>query len=103
MPTSNRTKVERRKMVLDKTGGRCAHCGRLASSQSQTIDHFVARSEGGRFDLRNLMPLCRQCNQARGSERIGDPGAYYCFAPSWVVEDLFDYERDWKSTHLSMK
>lgn len=94
MPTSNRTKADRRKIVWGKTGGRCAHCGRLASSKSQTIDHFVARSAGGRFDLRNLMPLCRQCNEERGNEPVTDPGAYYAFAPGWIVEELFDYERE---------
>ena len=103
MPASNRTKSERRKMVWKKSGGRCAHCGRLASSRTQTVDHFIAHVVGGRGDVRNLMPLCKECNQARGSEEINDPETYYVYASPWAIEDLFSYERDWKSMHVSMK
>ncbi len=103
MPASNRTKADRRKMVWEKSGGRCAHCGRMASSRTQTVDHFIAQVAGGRGDVRNLMPLCKECNRARGSEEIDDPGTYYSYASQWAIEDLYSYLRDWRDAHVNME
>ena len=88
----NSSKNERRRLIWAKTRGVCAHCGRKASSQSQTIDHFVPKSQGGTYDYRNLLPLCRECNRERGSNDI-DPFKYYKYAPSYVIKDSLRYKR----------
>ena len=32
-----------------------------------TIDHFIPKYHGGTDDFRNLIPLCKACNRAKGS------------------------------------
>ena len=89
----SRGKAYRRILVWKKTGGRCAHCGKKASSKNQTIDHFIPKSEFGTYDLRNLMPLCYACNHDRGS-RVIDPYKYYSFAPKSIINDCVAYKKD---------
>lgn len=91
MPPSH-SKGERRKEVWKKTGGICAHCGKIAYGNHQTIDHFVPQSKGGGNDLRNLMPLCSKCNKDRSSKFI-DPDEFYCYAPPEAIEDCKAYLR----------
>ena len=87
------TKSKRRKIIWRKTKGRCAHCGRRASSLSQTIDHFVPKVYGGTYDYRNLMPLCRTCNNRRGSNII-NPYKYYKYAPVEEIDKCIEYENE---------
>lgn len=91
----NITKSERRRRVWKKTGGVCAHCGRPATNTRKTIDHFVPLSLGGGFDLRNLMPLCRRCNQHKGSTKI-NAISYYAYAPQEVLENCLAYKKEWE-------
>ncbi len=51
-------------------GGKCAYCG--ARSRSLTLDHIVARSQGG-LDVRsNLVAVCQRCNLSKGSRPLWD-------------------------------
>ena len=85
-------KGRRRKDIWKKTNGVCAHCGKAASPQNQTVDHFIPRSWGGTFDKRNLVPLCVDCNRSRKSRSI-DPEVYYSYAPQWVIHECRQYKR----------
>lgn len=35
-----------------------------------TIDHIVARSNGGSNELENLQPMCSRCNTTKGKQKI---------------------------------
>lgn len=98
----NRSKSNRLHLVWNKTGGLCAHCGRQASSRKQTVDHYIARSRGGGFDLRNLMPLCKECNQERGNDPI-DPVVFYKFASNEIIQQCLDYEKRFIESHRNME
>lgn len=84
------SKKRRKNDVWKKSGGVCAHCGRKISSINRTVEHYVPRSEGGGYDRRNLIPLCKKCNQSRASNNI-DPWEYYLFAPRQALIDCCAY------------
>lgn len=85
-------KVQRRRDIWKKTGGRCAHCGKMAAAHDQTIDHYIPRSWGGTFDRRNLMPLCRECNWERKAQEI-NPAKFYKYAPAHIIAACRSYEK----------
>lgn len=101
MSRNNLSKTERRRIVWQKTGGICAHCGNTVYGNHQTIDHFIPKSLGGGFDMRNLVPLCRACNMQRHSNDI-DPAKFYSYAPKTVISDCMTYKRIWTKRHSNM-
>ena len=98
IPKSSIDKKTRRRRIWEKTGGICAHCGRVIYGNGQTIDHFVPKSEGGGLDYRNLMPLCVRCNKARRNNEV-DPREFYPYAKDGAIRDCLEYKREWESTH----
>ena len=97
----NRPKTNRRVYIWKKTGGICAHCGRQASSREQTIDHYVPKSWGGGYDLRNLMPLCKDCNRTRDNKPI-NAYQFYKYAPKTIVDQCIKYEKEFTKRYRSM-
>ena len=93
---SNRKGIRKsRKMdVWEKANGKCAHCG-AESKRNRTVDHYIPKSQGGGMDRRNLLPLCKTCNKSRGSNKI-NPREYYKYAEEWAIEELLEYEREFK-------
>lgn len=60
-------------LTLREKGGVCALCG-LPGADS--ADHIVPRSRGGAvYDLANLQPAHRRCNESRGNRSIVGPAA----------------------------
>lgn len=59
-----------RQIVLGKTKGRCAACGKAIARKSDghwvmeggDVHHMRALSEGGGNEVANLVPLCRSCH-----------------------------------------
>lgn len=46
----------------------CAECARRGTRRrATTIDHITARADGGGDEQRNLEPLCRSHNSAKGA------------------------------------
>ncbi|MER7986968.1 HNH endonuclease signature motif containing protein [Streptomyces noursei] len=50
--------------VLTANEGQCFYC----FDESQTMDHVIPFSDGGADELKNLMPICHKCNQAKGDK-----------------------------------
>jgi hypothetical protein len=46
-------------------GGLCAYC---RCQRATTLDHLKPKSKGGSSLRSNLIPACRQCNHAKGSQ-----------------------------------
>ncbi|MFD1505268.1 HNH endonuclease [Georgenia yuyongxinii] len=44
--------------ILQRDGYTCAYCGR----EADTVDHIVAKANGGTDDESNLIAACRTCN-----------------------------------------
>lgn len=59
-------------------GNRCAYCG---SDENLTLDHVRPKTRGGRDETHNLVPACRSCNQAKGSDH---------WLSWWVNQPTFD-------------
>ena len=51
-----------REEVYAKCDGHCAYCGCEISMKEMQIDHLEPFYNGGKDNIENLMPSCRQCN-----------------------------------------
>ncbi len=45
----------------------CAYCGETHDVDELTLDHVKPRTHGGSDLTSNLVPSCKKCNQAKGS------------------------------------
>lgn len=54
----------RRQRVLKRDGGRCLACGK--NDRTLTMHHVIPFSRGGETTTRNLVALCKECNQSIG-------------------------------------
>lgn len=67
-------KVERRyfttdekTIILQKTDGVCARCGKKLAIDSMTVDHIFPIDKGGLHDEYNMLPLCEDCNSIKSN------------------------------------
>lgn len=66
-----------RARVLARDDHTCGYCGREAT----TVDHIVARANGGTDDESNLISACNPCNGRKGA-KVMVRTAYY--DPDWL-------------------
>lgn len=72
-----------RKVVWDKTAGRCWYCGidliigeprnyesKLLIARWFAVDHRIPKTHGGTNHIDNLVPACWICNSAKGNKSI---------------------------------
>ena len=52
-------------------GNLCCYCGVKLTRNSLTLDHVVARDNGGSNRKLNLLLACRVCNSTKGTNSIG--------------------------------
>jgi 5-methylcytosine-specific restriction endonuclease McrA len=45
--------------------GICHYCGRRISPKELTMDHIVPISRGGKSSKGNVVPCCKECNNAK--------------------------------------
>lgn len=55
-------KKEIRIKVYKKFQGKCAYCGENISYNKMQVDHIYPKYLGGKNELKNYNPSCRQCN-----------------------------------------
>ena len=58
-----------RHAVLVRDQWRCYQCG----GKADTVDHIVARINGGSDHMANLKAMCRKCNGRKGRGSITAP------------------------------
>jgi 5-methylcytosine-specific restriction endonuclease McrA len=58
------TKSRFRASIFEDWASCCAYC----SESADTLDHVVPRLRGGLTVAENLVPACRRCNGAKGSD-----------------------------------
>lgn len=77
--------------ILINSGHRCAHCGKKLSMNKKqsgyTIEHVIPLNKGGTNDLKNLVALCFDCNEAK-SDHVISPESYYQYLPKERLEEL---------------
>ena len=45
--------------------GNCHYCGRAFAPRELTMDHIIPVSRGGRTTKGNVVPCCKECNNAK--------------------------------------
>ena len=74
--------IKKRKMVEEKTGGKCFYCGIkltkiyffdergnvVSTHHNWHVDHVKPLSKGGTYDIENLVPSCPTCNMKKGAK-----------------------------------
>jgi hypothetical protein len=65
--TSSEAKRLHRRAIKEHFNCQCVYCGIQHELDQLTIDHVRPRSNGGPSLASNLVPSCRACNQAKGS------------------------------------
>lgn len=56
--------------------GRCYYCGRSVGAKKLTMDHVVPLIRGGRSTRGNVVPACKECNNAKTHLLPVEWGAY---------------------------
>jgi hypothetical protein len=69
MSLNARTRFE----VLKRDGFACQYCGERAPEVVLHVDHIVARANGGRDELDNLITACASCNIGKGVDYVVTP------------------------------
>lgn len=55
--------VKSRKIVSERSGGRCeARIGGVCSGTAECVHHVLRRSQGGGHEPENLLHLCNRCH-----------------------------------------
>lgn len=80
------TKKEK-KVILTKSNGVCAKCGKKLTVDTMTVEHVVPLSKGGQNHIQNLLALCEKCNQEKNNMVVGKN--YYKY-----VDDLYKEQVD---------
>lgn len=58
---------EERKIIYNRSSGRCELCGKRLLFEEMTLDHIVPVSMGGADDMENLQASCLACNQFKSN------------------------------------
>ena len=95
MRSRKQWKAGTKSLILEKTGGLCARCGKPIAPQKVTIDHFVPKYHGGGDDARNLLPLCKNCNKQKGS-RVVTTEEYYPYLKDTYRLKADEYKAEWE-------
>lgn len=59
-----------RKAVLDRDGWLCVYCGKQLEGSDATVDHILARDNGGLDEMSNLVAACRADNGRKGARML---------------------------------
>jgi hypothetical protein len=74
-PVGRWIRAEKRLAIYIRDNFACLYCGRSlkdAPAAEVTLDHLVARSEGGSNEATNLVTACRSCNSSRAAKAWRD-------------------------------
>lgn len=88
-----------REFLLLKTKGRCGHCGVRLTGSTATVDHVVPVKNQGTNEERNLVCLCKKCNQEKGS-RIVSPSKYYKYLNKESMKETLAYFNEYNYTAI---
>lgn len=82
-----------RVMIAKKSDNCCAWCGKkVYFGYGGTVDHFIPLKKGGTNEYKNLVLMCQECNEKKGSMIIPvDIAGYYVKEPfKNELQDYFD-------------
>lgn len=56
--------------MLERDGWICAYCGKALDGDDATVDHVIAKANGGTDDPDNLIAACRRCNGTKSDRQL---------------------------------
>lgn len=84
--------------ILRKTDGLCSHCGRRIEVGGQfTLEHVIPLKHGGTNDMRNLVPLCRDCNHEKDDRMV--MANWYKYLKPEVLDDVAEHIEEFHKSH----
>lgn len=81
--------------ILKNTYGICACCGKKLALKTMTVDHGIPLNRGGTNAKENLVALCYDCNQDKGSDFYLPTGCYPAIKGTTRFQELTQYMVDW--------
>ncbi|GEK81863.1 hypothetical protein FFA01_01720 [Frigoribacterium faeni] len=70
-----------RAQVLARDNWQCAWCGKHLEGADATVDHLIAKANGGTDELTNLIASCRSDNSSKGAQELVRMSG---FNPKWL-------------------
>ncbi len=61
-------RLRRRDQIHLAWGWCCCYCGKMLTDRDATLDHIVAKANGGATERRNLASCCFSCNAAKQAQ-----------------------------------
>lgn len=92
MRTQKQKKLTTKRIILKKTDGLCAKCGKPLTLEKTTIDHLNPKYRGGTDELSKLIPMCKHCNKQKGS-RIVEEGELAYLEPFYSSENISELKK----------
>ncbi len=80
-------------LVMQKSKGKCAHCGKALKEKVLTFDHVFPKSLGGTLATDNVIGLCKACNQAKAAKLV-DIYKFYKYANKSAKEAALNYSKN---------
>lgn len=83
-----------KQQIYEKSDYRCCWCGKKIEihGKDSTIEHFIPISKGGTNDLKNLVCLCYDCNQAKNDMIVPPYDYYHYLLPGYREEIMGLYD-----------
>ena len=79
--------TEEKEILLRRSNGKCAHCGKHLDVDSMTIEHLYPVSKGGSNHTFNVVAFCEDCNENKSNFTIGSIIDYCPFIDEQYVEN----------------
>lgn len=54
--------------IFERDGGKCFWCTKALTLEDATLDHYIARANGGKNAQENLRLSCAHCNQKKAAK-----------------------------------
>lgn len=80
----------KKQAIYLKYDGHCGYCGKKLYRDTMTVYHIVPVSRGGGNSLENLMPSCRECNEAKAANNL-EMLRIHLVWPSLSLLDIQDF------------
>lgn len=64
--------MSNKEKIMKKSGGFCWYCGIELRETIFCQDHAIPSSRGGKDNIENLVPACRNCNGEKGNKNIDE-------------------------------
>lgn len=81
---------EEKEKILEKSNHKCAHCGKMLTVETMTVEHVFPIGRGGDHNEFNIIALCNHCNEVK-SNLLYNICDYYKHIKNEYVQNYIDY------------